>query len=168
MVNNNYKKNISAFTLLEVLVAVSILMMAVVAPITIVQKGLSSAVYSKNQMIASYLIQDAIEYIKNKRDESAMIDGNWNNFLSDFNYCVGDNNWCALNTIDGAVLADENLFLDKDNNKYTYNIIPPNPTHFKRRVNIIVSQQDRNEALITAEVSWDNNKIVVKNLLYNI
>jgi type II secretory pathway pseudopilin PulG len=70
MIKINLKNK--GFTLLEALVATSILMVAVVAPITIAQKGLSSAIYTKSQMIASYLAQDALEYIKNKRDENAI------------------------------------------------------------------------------------------------
>jgi len=65
-----YKKNISnGFTLVEALVAISILMVAVAGPITIAQRGLSTAVFSKDQMTASFLVQDGIEAVKNIRDQ---------------------------------------------------------------------------------------------------
>jgi Tfp pilus assembly protein PilV len=83
------------FTLLEALVAISILMVAVAAPITIAQKGISSAVYTKEQMIASYLAQDAIEYIKNIRDEATMNDtvtNDWYSLLGDSDSMPGDTN----------------------------------------------------------------------------
>lgn len=74
MIKFNFKKiKIAAgFTILEALVATSILMVAVAAPITITQKGLTSTIQARNQMVAAYLAQDAIEYIKNKRDEIAI------------------------------------------------------------------------------------------------
>ncbi|MGB8815632.1 MAG: hypothetical protein WCC74_00095 [Minisyncoccia bacterium] len=62
------KKSLMGFTLVEALVAISILMMAVTGPMVVAQKGLVSAISSKDQMIAAFLAQDAIEYIKNVRD----------------------------------------------------------------------------------------------------
>ncbi len=60
------------FTLVEALVAISILMIAVTGPMTVAQKGLVSAITSKDQMIAAFLAQDAIEYIKNVRDSNGV------------------------------------------------------------------------------------------------
>lgn len=66
---NNTK---SAFTLVEALVAISILMIAIASPMTLAQKGLSTATLSKDQMTASFLVQDAIESVKNIRDQIAV------------------------------------------------------------------------------------------------
>lgn len=72
----NYLK---AFTLVEALVAISILMIAIASPMTLAQKGLSTATLSKDQMIASFLAQDAIEAVKNIRDQIAVstVSGDW-------------------------------------------------------------------------------------------
>ena len=53
----------SAFTLVEALVAISILMIAIASPMTLAQKGLSTATQSKDQMIAAFLAQgmDALD-----------------------------------------------------------------------------------------------------------
>jgi len=73
---NNMTK---AFTLIEALVAISILMIAIASPMTLAQKGLSTAVLSKDQMIASFLAQDVIEAVKNIRDQVAVSQtlGDW-------------------------------------------------------------------------------------------
>src|SRR3989339_327856 len=111
------------FTLLEALVAISILMVAVATPITIAQKGLSSATYSKNQMIASYLAQDAIEYIKNKRDEVSIKNKNSNTYagwedLTIFSKCLNEKN-CDIDTITGEISVFSNqTTLKKDNNGF--------------------------------------------------
>lgn len=65
-----YKK--SGFTLVEALVAISILMIAIASPMTLAQKGLSTATLSKDQMTATFLAQDAIEAVKNIRDQIAL------------------------------------------------------------------------------------------------
>jgi len=71
--------NKRAFTLVEALVAISILMIAIASPMTLAQKGLSTATLSKDQMIASFLTQDAIEAVKNIRDQIAISSnsGDW-------------------------------------------------------------------------------------------
>jgi Tfp pilus assembly protein PilV len=175
--------NKKGFTLLEALVATSILMVAVAAPITIAQKGLSSAVYSKNQMIASYLAQDAIEYIKNKRDEVTIENKSttlgWNN-LEIFNVsgesCLVSP-FCDIDTINEEVKAfSAAVPLTKDGNGfYVHN--ESTDTIFTRQIKIqlndinpTVSPTVYNEALITVTVSWGGagNEVVVKTLIYNI
>lgn len=161
------------FTLLEALVATSILMVAVAAPITIAQKGLSSAVYSKNQMIASYLAQDAIEYIKNKRDENFIKNvNNPTDWLYGLDPCV-NNNSCQVDTVIGggvgevrAISDNPNGILAKNSNGfYGFDGIA---TNFKREINIV--KEANVKALITVKVSWgaDNDNVEVKTLIYNI
>lgn len=60
------------FTILETLVAITILMIAIVGPLTIAHKGLLDAVYASQQVTATYLAQDAIEYVKNVRDNNLL------------------------------------------------------------------------------------------------
>jgi len=77
-----FMQNFTAgFTLVEALVAISILMIAIASPMTLAQKGLSTATLSKDQMIASFLAQDAIEAVKNIRDQIAVSSnsGDWLN-----------------------------------------------------------------------------------------
>lgn len=69
------KKYEKGFTMVETLVAIFILLISITGPMAIAQSGLRSAFFSKDQTTAFYLAQDAIEYIKNKRD---------NNFVNQF------------------------------------------------------------------------------------
>jgi type II secretory pathway pseudopilin PulG len=174
MIKFNIKKNSRGFTLLEALVAISILMVAVVAPITIAQKGLSSAIYTKNQMIASYLVQDAIEYIKNKKDENFLSNADW---LNQFRVnCVGASAWCAIDTIydspngvangSGYVFADTGGVLYKDSNGfYGYNV-SSNNTSFKRKINITETVAGV-EAKINVVVTWGDGSVDVNTMIYN-
>jgi type II secretory pathway pseudopilin PulG len=67
------------FTIIETLVAITILMVVIAGPMTIAQKGLMASIYARDQVIASYLAQDVVEYLKNDRDKSA---GTFNNWLT--------------------------------------------------------------------------------------
>lgn len=60
----------SGFTIIETLVAITILMVSVAGPLSIATKALSNARYAKDQMIASFLAQESMEYIKNLRDNN--------------------------------------------------------------------------------------------------
>lgn len=63
------------FTLMETLVAVTILTLAITGPLTIAQKGLQAALISKDKITAYYLAQDAIEYLRYARDTNCLVAG---------------------------------------------------------------------------------------------
>ncbi len=69
----SYKNN-RGFTLIETFVAVSILMLAVVGPLTIASRGLNTTVFARDQLTATHLAQEAIEYIRLQRDNNMLTD----------------------------------------------------------------------------------------------
>jgi Tfp pilus assembly protein PilV len=176
--NSKFKNIISGFTLLEALMAVSILMVAVVAPITVSQKGLSSAVYAKSQMIASYLAQDAIEYIKNVRDQTAIQNNfEWDRALGNggyFNKCLAPNG-CMINTIKNAITENTSAVLDYSNTSFLYKDsngfygygAGGEVTNFTRQIKIKVDPTETYKALVTVTVNFGNDKVVVKTLIFN-
>ena len=50
-----------AFTLIEALISITILMISVAAPMTLASQGLIAANIAERQIVAYYLAQDAIE-----------------------------------------------------------------------------------------------------------
>jgi len=56
------------FTIIETLVAITILMIAITGPLTVSQRGLSNAVFARDQLVATYLAQDALEFVHYVRD----------------------------------------------------------------------------------------------------
>lgn len=67
--------SVRGFTLIETLVAISILVLALTGPLTIISQALRSAYYSRDQIVAFYLAQEAVEYIRNVRDENSLKTG---------------------------------------------------------------------------------------------
>lgn len=65
---NNILKLKSGFTLIETLVAISILTAAIAGPLVMSIKNIGTANTSQDQLIAFYLGQEAIEYVRNVRD----------------------------------------------------------------------------------------------------
>ncbi len=56
------------FTLIETMVAVSLLVVSVAAPMSLTVQSLSSAFYARDQITAFHLAQDAVESLRSVRD----------------------------------------------------------------------------------------------------
>ena len=65
------------FTLIETLIAISVLLLAITGPLTIATRGLTSAAFARDQVAAYYLAQEAVELIRNKRDNNHFANENW-------------------------------------------------------------------------------------------
>jgi len=62
----------SGFTVLETLVAVSVLLVGVVGPISLIVQALSSTSFSRNHIVAYNLAQEGIELMRAVRDDMAL------------------------------------------------------------------------------------------------
>ena len=60
------------FTLIETLVAISILVLAVTGAFAAAQNGISTANFSKDQIVAFYLAEEGVEEIRNVRDQNGL------------------------------------------------------------------------------------------------
>ena len=157
------RKN-KGFTLVEAMVAISVLSLAVTGPLLIAQKGLASAIYAKDQITAFYLAQEAVEYIRNVRDTNRITASSWLNGLS---ACMssGANEKCTIDarktdfTASGAVTSCPSgtcpaISFDSSTGLYGYGI--GNTTKFTRSISID-NRASAKEALITVTVSWSTD-----------
>lgn len=80
------RTNETGFTIIETLVAVTVLMIAVAGPLVVAGKGLIGAEIGKNQLIASYLAQESMEVLKNIRDNNVDDEIDWLTDLTTCNY----------------------------------------------------------------------------------
>ncbi len=83
---NIESKSGKGFTLIETLVAISILTVAIVAPMSLTTQSLSSAYYARDQVTAFHLAQEAIEAVRQVRDGNVLQNafGEQTNLLSGY------------------------------------------------------------------------------------
>lgn len=79
------KKSQKGFTLIETLVSILVLAICVDAVMSLAAQGFFSIRYAKNQMVANALAQEALEYIRNRRDTVYQQGGTWDQWRSEFN-----------------------------------------------------------------------------------
>ncbi|OGI95347.1 hypothetical protein A2917_02160 [Candidatus Nomurabacteria bacterium RIFCSPLOWO2_01_FULL_42_17] len=83
-----FKKNNGGFTLVETLVALSIFTVSLLGIMSVLASGISNTNYSKQKIIAGYLAQEGIEYVRNLRDTAVLYDADgaqagWSSFRDD-------------------------------------------------------------------------------------
>jgi prepilin-type N-terminal cleavage/methylation domain-containing protein len=158
------KKGNRGFTLVEAMVAISILSLAVTGPLVIAQKGLGSAIYAKDQIIAAYLAQEAVEYVRNTRDTNRITGSAWLTGLSACAVSSGGEA-CEIDARKTDLLAAgavtscsggvcDPISFDGSSGLYGYGI--GSPTKFTRSISID-SRASPKEATITVTVAWATN-----------
>jgi Tfp pilus assembly protein PilV len=98
------------FTLIETLVAISIFTISILGLLIVLGQGISNTNYAKQKIIASYLAQEGIEYMRNMRDTFVLYDASgvqagWNAFNAKI--APAPNTLCASG--DGCYFDDYNL-----------------------------------------------------------
>jgi prepilin-type N-terminal cleavage/methylation domain-containing protein len=165
-----FKQKNKGFTLVETLVAITILMISIVGPMVIVSNGIKSSNYAKDQVTAFYLAQDGVEALRFIRDAnriSIVTDLNplsvpWD-FLSSLNCSSGS--VCKIDTdvvyngdssmLDGVTLQgdDDYLFINNQG-MYDYKI-DGTETKFKRYFTIEPGL-NASEVIINMTIDWSS------------
>jgi len=81
----NFKKQNTGFTLVETLVAISIFTISILGLMSVMARGVSDTSYVKQKVVAGYLAQEGIEYVRNKRDTDVLYPGggDWGIFVGE-------------------------------------------------------------------------------------
>ncbi len=146
------------FTIVETLVAVAILVTAVIGTTSAVQSAISSYLFSKDQITAFYLAQEAFEQIRNIRDENHLNNRNWLTGLaetgSDPCYFGQPCRVDVLNrTTSPAACSGTCSLLRQEvaTGFFSYDPLWPE-TNFRRT--IVLSSINPNEIAVTVTVNW--------------
>ena len=169
----------AGFTLIEAVVAIAILMFTIIGPITLAQRSLSASYYAKDQVIAYYLAEESVEYLRNLRDGNRLKGNPW---LQGANPCFssGGSSYCGIdpsNFMGSVIVACSSV---NSNCRLTYH--PGNSVYgyaydgsgtilsgwqsslFSRRVSIMrpdgaLPTGAENEVVINVEVSWQTESL---------
>lgn len=156
------RKSGAGFTLVETLVAITILLLALAAPMTIIAKGMKTAFHAREQTTAFYLAQESIEAVFALRDQDALDgSGTWD-WLGSLGSCTGGSA-CGLDVNDSGTVSVVDCSSDgcrlryeeNSNARDRYNYTTGELSPYTREVRITETAAGR-EARIEATVSWSS------------
>ena len=175
-------KTQSGFTLIETFVAVTILVMAIVGPLTMASQSASYASFARDQTVANFLAQDAIEYVRWIRDtnqlnyyasptDSLLTNASWLNGGGILGPCIGstcyfDSSWSDLwtntNHLPQSCVSSSCPPMRFDESSGLYNYTSGNDSRYTRTVSITESNCSTGkpcEAIASTTVSWMNGTL---------
>ena len=157
-----------AFTLIETLVAIFILTVAVTGPMSAAQSSLKASFLARDQVVAYYLAQDAIEGIKNLKDKKALNGDDWLDIVP--SNCINGSDGtthmqCNFNSYDNEdwdVCGDDQNILQCDymkleNGIYKYDSSEGDNSRFKRSVFLYETVSNPDEIEVNVIVEWRTN-----------
>jgi len=173
-ISKNFKSKSSAFTLVEVLIAISILIIGILSGFILVTRALYNVAVIKDRLTASFLAQEGIELTRQIRDSNFLRILNeesisWNNGLETGSYIIKSNvegeELIQLVPITPSEAPD---FLYNDALKI-YNYSTGEPTTFNREIKITTISND--EIRVESIMQWKTRTIdfdlFVEDHLYN-
>jgi Tfp pilus assembly protein PilV len=150
----------SGFTLIETFVAVTILAFSIVAPLSLANRSLATARYARDQVVASNLAQDAVEFVRARRDRNLIGiakngTGTWNAGIPTTLPPAPEAPF-TVDSVNGAITsctgACAELRYDTTTGLYSYMTGVPSP--YTRTVTFVQSPTNPLEARLRVVVSW--------------
>lgn len=178
-VNIKIIKNNKAFSLLEVTLAMGVLVIGILGVFSLVIQNAQVQNYNKHYLIASMLVQEGIEIVRNKRDNNWIDDTipAWYEGIANGNgeFIVDYSDPSSFDfSIDN--IANARLYLDSDN-FYTHTAVGNTASPFYRLIEIHDftdhggSDTEEDAFRVLSKVQWDEHgqthKYIAETLLYN-
>lgn len=155
------------FTLVETLVAITILMIAVIGPISLIGDSIHRAYFSKDQIIAINLAQEGVEAARQVRDTGMLNSSTFTTTPANGDYIldIAKIQTAPFTSCSGC---DQTVYLD-GSGLYRQNI-SGTFTQFSRLINIIQPGSNPNEKKVTSTVTWrtggETGTVVVNEYIF--
>ena len=173
-ISTNLKKKQKAFTLVEVLIAISILTIGILSGFILITKVLYNTAVIQDRLTASFLTQEGIELVRQVRDSNFLqiMNGEsveWKDGLADGSYTIeskaGSEQPITLTSVD---TGEGSNFRYNDDTKI-YNYTTGEPTTFNREIKITTINDD--EIRVESIMKWKTRTIdfnlTVEDHLFN-
>lgn len=158
-----YRRHTRAFALVETLVAIAILVVGIVGPMSIAARSLQTAFYAREEMMATYLAQEGLEIVRRHRDSFVLENSTLNthdwlpsissNTCTAPNGCGVDWNGDLSTARSCSSAANCRLYFDENSGLYSYESGTLSP--FTRTIWISGVDSSRRVA-VWVEVSWES------------
>lgn len=179
----------AGFSLVETLVAITILLIVIVGAMSISAKAAKSTSFSNEQVVAFFLAQEGVEIIQKTRDEFLLQNfatnpqTGWTNFLNSYASCYAANG-CGVelytNTTGGlktpVSCTGTNCALyyksSGGRSRYTHTAAGATPTVYTRVIKLVPT--GNREVKVTSTVTWRTGSIratqqaKVESYLFNV
>lgn len=141
-------RQVSGFTLVEVVVILFIISLALVGVLSLIVQSLNSQTYNKNNLIAYQLGQEGMELVRRVRDSNWRAGQTWNTNLEDGDYYMD-----YLDTVPQVLDAPEQKLLRLDGEGFYFHDESGLATSsgFSRVINITT---DGEALVLTVTISW--------------
>ena len=173
--NTQYSGASRAFTLIEVLVAITILIVGIISGFVLVTRALYNVAVVKDRLTASFLAQEGIELTRQMRDSNFLRilneeSADWRDGLGDGTYII-ESKVDSEGSIELVTIGEDEtpiLFYDDALKIYNYND-NGEPTVFIRKIEIETVSDD--EIRVESIMQWKTRTIdfdlTVEDHLYN-
>lgn len=135
-----------AFTLLEVLIAVFVLLIGVVGSVDLITTSFSQVLVNESKLTATYLAAEGLEIVRNIRDNNINNGLSWNDGLSNGNYRV---DWLSNNLRSISETKDAQLLVS---NTYGFNYQEGGFSRFYRIITIVDEDPNDGKIFIKSKV----------------
>lgn len=177
------KNSTAGFTLVETLVSVVLLTMTIVLPYHAIQRSLSATFAARDDLIASSLAQEAIEYVRGVRDNNYLAGRPSIDWLYGLDGGTGEDNCVTANcTIDAirepvgvaveqctGTCPGKELYLSNGTSLYTHQVTGAK-TKYTRYIRLAPISGNPNAVRITVTVTWfsrTTHTVVLTDIITN-
>jgi type II secretory pathway pseudopilin PulG len=163
-----YLENKSGYSLVEVLVAITILMLSIVGPITIASKSMQSAQYARQQTTAFFLAQEGISIANTIRNDTG-VTAYWDTSVTSWSWTTNpalapcfDPDGCDIdfrdasltsNVVNCSTVANCLLRFDAGAARAAYQHVSGTNSPYTR---VLTFTLDGDEVRVVSRVSWDS------------
>ena len=148
-----------AFTLIEIMVAISVMIIGIVGVYAVIPRIISISAANTSRFIASQIGREGIELVRNIRDANWLEGGVFDDGLTD---CASG---CEIDYDDSVFVSFQERYLKIDTNGF-YNYETGQATKFKRKITITPGVDFLNTKV---EITWsgEGSPLEVEENLYN-